>query len=296
MMVHALRPPIILIGNTRSGTTITQNLIGLHPEIVTWYEPRTLWMYADPKRRHDEFGESDATENVTRYIRCQFLKYQISNNNRQIMENTPSNVFRVPYVAKIFPDSTYLHITRNPFSCISSIELKWQNTKTWSGVKRSLAVTPVAHLPFYGKQFLRQMVAKKVLRRKYAPIYGPRYDGIEEDLKSLDKLSIIARQWARGNRKARQDLGRLEAGQVLSFRYEDLMQKPETVLPRIYRHCGLNCDGNIIHTAKQMIDPGRQEKWRRLDADALRSVIPEVQDEMRFYGYQVPDTLNCLSG
>ena len=46
-MAARLKPPIFLIGNYRSGTTITQNLIGLHPDIVTWYEPRTLWLYAD---------------------------------------------------------------------------------------------------------------------------------------------------------------------------------------------------------------------------------------------------------
>ena len=39
MLATNLRPPIFLIGNYRSGTTIAQNLIGLHPDVVTWYEP-----------------------------------------------------------------------------------------------------------------------------------------------------------------------------------------------------------------------------------------------------------------
>src|SRR5262245_22501738 len=106
-MTTELKPPIFLIGNYRSGTTITQNLIGLHPDIVTWYEPRTLWLYADPGRSHDEFSDADATDKVSAYIRRQFLNYQLRNGGRKIMENTPSNVLRVPYVHKMFPDSIY---------------------------------------------------------------------------------------------------------------------------------------------------------------------------------------------
>lgn len=287
-MVETLKPPIILIGNYRSGTTLTQNLIGLHPAIVTWYEPRTLWMYADPARHHDEFTEIDASPKIKKYIRHRFLKYQLQNDNRTIMENTPSNVLRVPYVSAIFPECIYLYITRNPFSCINSMELKWQRTKTWSGLRRSLAVTPLAHLPYYGRDYLKQIIVKKILKKKYSPSYGPRYEGIDDDLKSLDKLKVIARQWAIGNRKARLDLARLEGGRVLSFRYEDLMHETENVLRRIYRHCGLTCDDEIVRTAKQMVDPGRQEKWRRLSIEELKSIIPEVEEEMSFYDYEIP--------
>jgi len=62
MTERELRPPIILIGNHRSGTTLTQELFGLHPDVVTWYEPRTLWRYPDPGRPDDESDERDATD------------------------------------------------------------------------------------------------------------------------------------------------------------------------------------------------------------------------------------------
>ena len=101
-------------------------------------------------------------------------------------------------------------------------------------------------------------------------------------------MRVIARQWARGNRKAREDLARLGNGRVLSIRYEDLMEDTETVLRRIYDHCGLACGDGIVRAAKEMVDPGRQEKWHRLDRDKLKAILPEVQDEMAFYGYGIP--------
>jgi len=291
MTATKLKPPIILIGNHRSGTTVTQQLIGLHPSVVTWYEPRTLWRYADPARRHDESYESDATEDVVRYIRGRFLKYQSQHNDRQIMEKTPSNVLRVPFVCKIFPDSIYLYITRNPFSCMSSNELKWYRTKTWGGLRRSLSDAPVAQLHHYAGDFVRHMVIRKVLKDKYMSVWGPRYKGIDQDLKDYGMLRVIARQWARCNRKAREDLVKLGNGRVFSFRYEDLIEDPQAILQRMYDHCELSCDDNILRAAKEMIDPGRQEKWSRLDPEELKAIIPEIQDEMAFYGYEIPQSL-----
>ncbi|MER9951310.1 sulfotransferase [Mesorhizobium sp. M0047] len=291
MAATELKRPIFLIGNYRSGTTIAQKLIGLHPDIVTWYEPKTLWLYADPARRHDEFVETDATERVARYIRGRFLEYQSRHGGRQIMENTPANVLRVPFVHEIFPEAIFLYITRNPFSYISSMELKWQRAKSLRGIIRLLKITPVTQIHYYARDIIKQVITKRVLGRKYTSIYGPRYNGIDRDLKDNEKLTVIARQWARGNRKAREDLAKLGNGRVLSFRYEDLIQDPELVLRRIYEHCGLSCTDDIVRMAKEMIDPGRQQKWLRLERKDLTAIIPEVRDEMEFYRYEIPSLL-----
>ncbi|TGP50230.1 sulfotransferase, partial [Mesorhizobium sp. M2D.F.Ca.ET.226.01.1.1] len=111
-----------------------------------------------------------------------FLEYQSRNGGRQIMENTPSNVLRVPFVHEIFPEAIFLYITRNPFSCVSSMEFKWQRTKTFKGIRRTLSTTPVTQIHYYAKDFITQIIAKKILKRKYTPIYGPRYKGIDRDL------------------------------------------------------------------------------------------------------------------
>jgi hypothetical protein len=121
-MSNELKPPIILFGNTRSGTTIVQKVMSAHPDIVGWYEPSELWLYGDPGRPHDEFDESDATDKVKRYIRKQFLKYQQQNGNCVVFEKTPKNILKIPYVRAIFPEATFLYIVRNPFSFISSVK------------------------------------------------------------------------------------------------------------------------------------------------------------------------------
>ncbi|HMR67786.1 MAG TPA: sulfotransferase, partial [Anaerolineae bacterium] len=238
-MSNQLKPPIIILGNTRSGTTIVQKVMATHPEIVQWYEPRTLWLYADPGRSHDEFDESDATDSVKQYTRKQFLNFQKRHGNQVVFEKTPANILKIPYVRAIFPEATYLFIVRNPFSFISSVELKWQRTLTTTGIRRRLQSTPVTQLHYYAGRLIRQYVDKRVLGRKYQVLWGPRYKGMEQDLKTHDLLTVIARQWSVCSRKAERDLTLFEPGRVLRLRYENFVTDPISDLERICAHCGL---------------------------------------------------------
>lgn len=287
-MQNKLKAPIILLGNTRSGATMVQKLLAVHPQVASWYEPNPIWLYPDPRRRHDEFDASDATEKAKRYIRKQFLKYQENNGNCIVMEKTPQNILRVQYVREIFPEATYLFIVRNPFSFISSVEYKWQKTVTGKGIVRRLKSTPLSQLHYYAYRYIRQQYSKRILRQKYLSIWGPRYRGIQEDLKTHDQLTVIARQWAIGSKKAEQYLADFEAGRVLRLKYEDFVENPRFNLQRICDHCGLQMTGEMDKTASEWVKSNRQEKWRRFDPYDLYRLLPEIRGEMQRHGYQVP--------
>lgn len=287
-MSNQLKPPIIILGNTRSGTTIVQKVMATHPEIVQWYEPRTLWLYADPGRSHDEFDESDATDPVKQYIRKQFLNFQKRHGDRVVFEKTPANILKIPYVRAIFPEATYLFIVRNPFSFISSVELKWQRTLTATGIRRRLQSTPVTQLHYYAGRLIRQYFDKRVLGRKYQVLWGPRYQGMEQDLKTQDLLTVIARQWSVCSRKAERDLTLFEPGRVLRLKYEDFVLDPISDLERICTHCGLALTDSIVQAANEWVKSDRREKWRRFDPRDLARILPEISDEMARHGYEIP--------
>jgi hypothetical protein len=287
-MSGELKPPIILFGNTRSGTTIVQKVMAVHPEIVGWYEPSELWLYGDPGRPHDEFDERDATERVKRYIRKQFLKYQQQHGDCVIFEKTPKNILKIPYVRTIFPEATYLYMVRNPFSFISSVEFKWQRTVTGKGILRRLKSTPLSQLHHHLGNYMLQQYYKRILRRKYLSIWGPRYRGIQEDLRTHDQLTIIARQWARGSIKAERDLAKFEPGRVLRLRYEDFVADPIAELKRICAHCGYELTADMVKAAKEWVKPDRQLKWQRFDPRDLARILPELRAEMQRHGYEVP--------
>lgn len=287
-MSSELKPPIILFGNTRSGTTIVQKVMATHPDIVPWYEPRTLWLCADPGRRHDEFDESDATDDVKRHIRQQFLKLQKRQGNRVVMEKTPANILKIPYVRAIFPEATFLFIVRNPFSFISSVEMKWQRPVSSKGIRRRLTYTPITQLHHYAGRLIRQQFDKRVLRRKYLSLWGPRYKGIDQDLIAHELLKVIARQWSTCSRKAEEGLALFGNGRVLRLRYEDFVEDPISDLERICAHCGLEMTDDMVRAANKWVKSDRQHKWRRFDPRDLARILPEIGDEMGRHGYEVP--------
>ncbi len=287
-MASELKPPIIILGNTRSGTTIVQKVLGVHPDVAIWYEPRTLWLVADPRRSHDEFGAEDATEPVRRHIREQFLKYQQQHGGRTVVEKTPANILKIPDVRAIFPEATYLFVVREPFAFISSVELKWQRTLSGKGIRRRLQSTPVTQLHHYAGRFVRQYVDKRILGRKYQAVWGPRYRGMDEDVRTQHLLTVIARQWAIPSKKAEADLALFEQGRVLRLRYEDFVQDPVADMERVCAHCGLELTGEMVQAAKEWVKSDRLEKWRRFDLRDLARVLPEFEDEMRRHGYTVP--------
>jgi hypothetical protein len=291
-MSDELRPPILLFGNTRSGATIIQKTMSAHPDITGWYEPNALWLYADPGRIYDEFDESDATEPVKRYIRSKFLKYQKKHGNRIILEKTPQNILRIPYVRAIFPEAIFLFIVRNPFSFISSVELKWQRTVTRQGIIRRLKDTPPTQLHHWVRRYLRQQISKRLLKKKYLSIWGPRYRGIYDDLKTHDMLTVIARQWSVCSRKAEDALAKFDDSRVLRLKYEEFVENPFRDIERICNHCGFAMTDGLEQAAKGLVKTDRLLKWQRFDPEDLSRILPEIEEEMQRHGYTVPEEIS----
>ncbi len=286
---NELKPPIILIGNVRSGTSMIQDLFAIHPEIVPWFEPRTVWTYADPSRRHDRFDRSDASPRVVQYIRRRFLGYQRSHDNRRIMEKTPSNIMRIPYVRAVLPEAKYLYIVREPLANLSSSELKWRlpihRHKLW----RRLKETPKSQLHHYAARYLIDHTRIRLLKRRHVSVWGVRYPGIYEDLKTLTAEQVIAKQWIAACQQAREDLAGLDENTVMQIRYEDFVEKPKEIFPRILEHFDLPMTMGIETELSRRIDPNRRQKWRRLDNDVVKTCLPILREEMARHGYETPD-------
>ena len=286
-----LKRPIILLGNFRSGTTMLQRIIATHPDVVALYEPVGLWLYADPARPDDEFSEGDATDRVKNYIRSQFLKYQREHGDRIIVEKTPHNILRIPYIHAIFPEGRFLYIVRNPLSFVSSVELKWQRPARGKRIMERLKSTPVSQLHHYLGRFLNQQWNNRILKRKYLSVWGPRYKGIQNDVRTEDLLTVIARQWARAARKAESDLAAIDERQVFRLRYEDFVENPVEYLERICAHCGLEMKDEMVEYVRATVKTDRKEKWQRFSAEQLSRIMPELTEQMILNGYEVPEEI-----
>jgi hypothetical protein len=119
-------------------------------------------------------------------------------------------------------------------------------------------------------------------------VYLGSYKSIQEDLKTKDLMTVIARQWSHASSKAERDLALFEAGRVLRLRYEDFVQDPISDMERICAHCGLQMTDDMAKTVKETVKTDRQLKWQRFEPDTLTRIVPELYEEMERYGYEVP--------
>lgn len=135
-----VRNPIFIIGCARSGTTILANLIGQHRDVINWSELNDLW---DPNGFpwHRSSGETPPiwidpvaytarwwrdTEPRQREIRALFGAYQTLNGKPVIVNKTPLNTFRIPYLLQIFPAARFIHIIRDGRAVVNSYTRKQQ--------------------------------------------------------------------------------------------------------------------------------------------------------------------------
>lgn len=285
-----LKPVIFLLGNVRSGTSLTRKLFALHPDLATLREPRTVWMFADPGRRHDRFTEADATPRVIRYIRRRFEEFQAEHGGKRLMEKTPSNVLRIPYIHRIFPESRFLYTVREPLAYLSSSDLKWQPKEaiTKNRLRQRLRETPRSQLHYYAWRYAAETFNKKVLKKKYVSVWGVRYPGIYDDLRRLTRLEVMAKQWAESSRQAEEDLAALDPAIVFRTSYEKLVTNPVEEFTRILNHFGLEMSPAMSEQVRTMVDPNRRMKWTRFDPEDIRRVLPILRPEMERHGYEVP--------
>jgi hypothetical protein len=295
-MPDELLAPIILFGNFRSGTTMLQKIIASHPDVIAWDEPVGVWLYADPGRPHDEFDERDATPRVKEYVRGKFLQYQRANRGLRIVEKTPHNILKISYVRAIFPDAKFIYVVRNPFSFVSSVELKWQRPAGNRRIVKRLKSTPMTQLHNYLPKLISQLWHNRILGRKYVAVWGPRYKAIGLDLKTEELATVIARQWARSTDKAEEDLSHFAEGEVLKLRYEDFVESPLAYLQRICGHCGLEPSDEMVRFVQETVKTDRKRKWDRLDPKLLARILPEFADAMERNGYEVPPEIAAVSG
>lgn len=286
----SLQPPILLLGNVRSGTSMVQSFFEGCPGVVSWFEPRTVWMYADPARRHDRFTADDATPRVRAYIRKRFLVQQRALGGR-VMEKTPSNVLRLPYVHAIFPECKLIYIIRDPLSQISSSEFRWRNAINRGQAWRRFLEAPKSQLHHYVFRAFWDHFRIRVLRRKYVSVWGVRYPGIYDDLRQMPREHIMARQWAACSRQMAEDIAALPAGLVYQVRYEDIVADPVSHFGRMCAHVGITPPPEAIEKVRAKIDPTRQEKWKRMAPELIEAIVPQVAGEMARHGYAPPEAL-----
>lgn len=276
--------PIILIGTHRSGTTWLGDVFSRHPSIAYWVEPRHVWTWGHAYRPDDVLGPDDATPRIKKHIRSVFDRYVSEQGANRLMEKTPSNCLRVPFVREVYPEAKLLFVVRDGRSVLRSTGEILRGGVPIRRIIQRARQTSLFEWPAYGEQAL-SAVWRKVTRQPVR-YWGPRPPGWKDWL-ALDPPDVIlAKQWSATVTAAAREGAKIDADHFLLFRYEDLLRQPREVFGRIVSFLELPDADDLIEYVAKTADPTRAEPWReKLDEETLDLVRPYMEPALKELGY-----------
>ncbi len=279
-----LQSPIIFIGTQRSGTTWMGNLLARHPRLAYWEEPRHVWTWGHGYRPDDELGAEDATPRITAHIRKTFERFVRKHGKERLVEKTPSNCLRLPFIRAIYPEARMVVVIRDGRSVIRSTgEQLDKGVPTSRMLRRAIETAPWEWPAYAGRSVAT--IGRRVMRRPLA-FWGPRPRGWREWVRDDPRDVVLAKQWAATIGKAVADGRTMPSDYYMEYRYEDFMREPREIMGRIVDFLALGDAQELIEYAARSVDPGRQDKWREaLDSRTLDLIRPHMEPTLTHLGY-----------
>lgn len=249
----ALRP-LLILGAPRSGTKLLRDLIGQSANCTTIpYGLNHVWRLGLPHDANDHRSAADATVQRCRKIRSSLLDLAGLRNTPAtgyLVEKTCANTLRVPFVDRVLPDAQYIHIVRDGRDAAVSARNKWKRPPTLGYVLGKLRYVPLHNTSFL-LWYLRNLWRGLGTDNGSVEYWGPRYNGMREDLHGQSLLTVCARQWKTCVTTCLDDLSQELADRVISIRYETLVTN-QAALDRIIDFLDLK-DADSIRTRYQAI-------------------------------------------
>jgi len=112
---------VFVVGAPRSGTTILAEVLGRHPQVADFYEPYYIWDYRLGSGEDDVRTVAMADPANVAFIRREFALFARKSRKLVVVEKSPENCFRIPYVRAIFPEAKWIHILRDGRDSVESI-------------------------------------------------------------------------------------------------------------------------------------------------------------------------------
>lgn len=261
--------PVFIVAPPRSGTNLLFEALAKSPDLWTiGGESHEVIESLAPLHPSSHGWDSnrllahDARPAVVTALREGFLARLRDRDGRppeadseglRLLEKTPKNSLRVPFLDTAFPDATFVYLFREPGPALASMLEAWESGRfvtypqlpDWNGPDWSLLLTP-----------------------------GWR------ELAGASTPEIVAAQWKSATRTLLDDLTRLAPERWCAVSYDELSSDPERELRRICEFAGLGWDneleGELPASATTLTAPAA-DKWRQREPE-LSAHLEELED------------------
>ncbi len=282
-----LQRPIVILGAARSGTKMLRAAIAADPRVAEVpHDINHIWKYGNYSCPHDELAPELLTPGIARFIRG-YLAGFTSKGAARIVEKTVSNTLRVPFVCGVLPDCVFVHLVRDGRDVAASARSKWSEPMQWGRLFRKVRSLPLRGVGTYGwDYYLRTRLTGIARGDRSTPIWGPRFDGIEQAVGRLPLIETCGLQWKRSVDSARSGLSSLPADRRLTISYEELVRHPVQTMARVMDFVGLAMGRETEAFAQTQIVSGNIGKWRRdITETELPGLLEAIGDTLAREGY-----------
>jgi hypothetical protein len=187
----------------------------------------------------------------------------------RLLEKTPENCLRLPFLLALFPDARVIYLTRDGRSNVSSLIEGWKQPHLFPGYRVPLTLA----IPGYH-------------RERWAFTLIPGW----QELVTSPLEEVCAWQWIRCN-EAVLDFLEKTAGRVprLVVRYESIVQQPEISLRQVADFIEVDWV-HLAHFGSSLpqvnvVSAPRPEKWRQENPEAIARILPLITPMMQRLGY-----------
>ena len=250
--------PIFIVSPPRSGSSLLFETLAKAPGLATVGGESHVLMESipaiSPAPRGWESNRLTAADAVASTVAPLRDRFRAALRDRagaapaadpvRMLEKTPKNALRIPFLAAAFPEARFIYLYRDPRPTLASMIEGWLSggfrtyptLPGWTGPDWSFLLTPG----------WRELIGAPLNR-------------------------IVARQWATTTRLLLDDLAALPAGQWLPVGYEALVAAPREEISRLCQAMDIGWDtrsqGANLPLARYTLTVPHADKWRARAAE-----------------------------
>jgi uncharacterized protein (TIGR03032 family) len=256
--------PVFIVCPPRSGSSLLFETLQRSPSLATIggeshevIEGIAALAPAQHEWSSNRLEATDATDGVVAHLKERFAARMRNREGRpsrgptRLLEKTPKNALRIPFLASAFPDARFVFLYRDPRETISSMLDAWRSERFvtyrdlpgWDGPPWSLLLTP-----------------------------GWR------DLDGRTLGEIVSRQWATTVDVMLDDLANLDVDQWCVASYDRLVADPYEEIQRLCAFLDVDWDDELaepLPNSRHTLDSPHPDKWRR-NADELSPFLEQL--------------------